>query len=121
MGNVVESCINGLFERADSINYLVCLEQSTSDWTAQAEKCAKQLNLDYSKVASCIDPKSTQGVQFVVENAIATEKLSPAHQYVPWVVVNGVHDSKSENAVRSNFVKYVCDTYKGTTKIAACI
>ena len=49
-----------------------------------------------------------------------TDKLQPAHQYVPWIVVNGAHSQSTENAVQSNMVKYVCSIYKGSVKIDAC-
>jgi interferon gamma-inducible protein 30 len=56
----------------------------------------------------------------MVENAIATEKLQPAHTYVPWIVVNDAHSTSTENAVTNNMVKYVCSIYTGPEKIAAC-
>ena len=52
--------------------------------------------------------------------ALATEKLNPPHQYVPWIVVNGAHSSSSENAIQNNMVNYVCSIYTGPEKIAAC-
>jgi interferon gamma-inducible protein 30 len=52
--------------------------------------------------------------------AVATDKMSPAHQYVPWITVNGQHSSTTENAVFSNMVSFICKNYKGSVKIAAC-
>lgn len=46
--------------------------------------------------------------------------MNPAHQYVPWVVVNDQHTSSTENAVITNMVRYVCSVYKGSIKIDAC-
>jgi interferon gamma-inducible protein 30 len=54
------------------------------------------------------------------EMALATEKLNPAHTYVPWIVVNDKHSTSSENAVISNMVRYVCSVYTGPEKIDAC-
>jgi interferon gamma-inducible protein 30 len=45
--------------------------------------------------------------------AEATEKLVPAHTYVPWIVVNNQHATSAENAIIQNMVRYVCSIYKG--------
>lgn len=55
-----------------------------------------------------------------MEMAVATEKLVPAHTYVPWIVVNGGHSSSYENAIVNNMVKFVCSIYTGPEKIDAC-
>lgn len=44
----------------------------------------------------------------------------PAHQYVPWITVNGGHSSTDETAVENGYVAFVCKNYKGSIKIAAC-
>ena len=52
--------------------------------------------------------------------ALATEALKPAHQYVPWLVADGVHTDAIQNAVGSNLLGYVCKMYKGSKVAAAC-
>lgn len=68
--------------------------------------------MDWNAIKQC--SQSEEGVNYVVEMAEATENLKPAHQYVPWIVVNDVHSSSYENAVVSNMVKFVCSIYTGT-------
>lgn len=46
--------------------------------------------------------------------------MSPAHQYVPWVTVNGKHSDQDESDVEDDMVGYVCKHYKGSVKIDAC-
>lgn len=41
-----------------------------------------------------------------------TESLQPAHRYVPWVTVNGVHTEKIQNDAQRNLVELICKTYK---------
>lgn len=48
-----------------------------------------------------------------------TDRLSPAHNYVPWIVANGKHDVTDENQILDNLVKWACDNFKGE-KIEAC-
>ena len=46
--------------------------------------------------------------------------LSPPHTYVPYFVVDGVHNDTIQNAAGSNLLGYVCQNYKGPNKAAAC-
>ncbi len=52
--------------------------------------------------------------------AVATEVLIPAHQYVPWIVVNGKYSESNQNSLIANMVRYVCSIYTGSVKIDAC-
>lgn len=54
------------------------------------------------------------------ELALQTESLSPAHQYVPWVTVNGVHTEDIQNRAQDDLVKLICETYTGSNKPTAC-
>jgi interferon gamma-inducible protein 30 len=118
-GNFIETCALKLYDKyTQALPFIICLETNSNDWTAQGKKCAQQLSLDWNAISTCAT--SSAGVNYLVEMAVATENLVPAHTYVPWVVVNGVHSASSENAVQANMVRYVCSIYKGTEKIAAC-
>lgn len=97
---------------------MICLESNSYDWVAQGKKCSTQYGLDWDNIYACSNSK--QGRNFVAEMAEVTEKLQPAHTYVPWVVVNDSHSTATENAIESNMVRYVCSIYKGSEKIAAC-
>lgn len=58
--------------------------------------------------------KGEDAIKYEHAIALKTESLSPAHTYVPWVVANGVHNDKIQNAVGSSLLKYVCDNFTGT-------
>lgn len=120
-GNILETCAIKLYPN-DFYNkvlpFVLCLESNSANWTAQGKKCAPQNGLDWEKIASCMT--SEQGNKWQAEYAEITEKLVPAHTYVPWVVVNGQHSQSSESAVESNMVRYVCSIYKGSVQIDAC-
>ena len=51
---------------------------------------------------------------------LLTEALSPAHTYVPWVTVNGVHTEDIQTKAQDDLIKLVCDTYSGESKPEAC-
>ena len=98
--------------------FIICVEASTSDFSIQGKKCATQYGLDWTKINACATSK--EGRQYENEIGEATDKLVPAHQYVPWVVVNNAHSNTTESAVRSDMIKFVCANYKGPIKIDAC-
>lgn len=74
--------------------------------------------MNWASIQTCA--YGPEGVQLHYEYGVKTNSLNPAHRYVPWIVVNGEHSSGSENAVISNMVGFICKTYKGSVKIAAC-
>jgi interferon gamma-inducible protein 30 len=76
------------------------------------------LNLDWNAIYSC--STSAEGIEAIVKIAEKTESLSPAHTYVPWIVVNDQHTQSTESAVSSNMVRFVCSIYRGPVKIDAC-
>jgi len=66
---------------------------------------------NYENVKACA--YNATGNAWEHEVAVITDNLSPAHQYVPWVVINGQHNVKEENAVLNDMLSYVCDNYDG--------
>jgi interferon gamma-inducible protein 30 len=42
-----------------------------------------------------------------------TESLDPAHDYVPWIVLNGLHTDDIQNEASEHLLALVCDTYTG--------
>ncbi|MFQ6663114.1 hypothetical protein Gotur_030752 [Gossypium turneri] len=55
-------------------------------------------------------------MQLLLQYANETAHLKPPQEYVPWVVVN----NQPLGQDFENFVKYVCQAYKGDHKPAAC-
>lgn len=119
LGNVIEACaIKKTDYYTQALPFILCLEDNTTDFSAQGQRCATKLGLDWQAINTCAT--GTEGNKYMLEYAIATEKLNPAHTYVPWIVVNDKHTTSSENSVISNMVRYVCSIYSGPEKIDAC-
>jgi len=118
-GNLIEACAIRKFDYySQGLPFALCLEDNTTDFIAQGQRCATKYGLDWNTINTCATGK--EGNQIMYEFAVATEKLNPAHTYVPWIVVNDRHSTSSENAVISNMVRYVCSIYTGPEKIDAC-
>lgn len=62
---------------------------------------------------------SAQGNALMHAIAQKTAALTPAHQYVPWVVADGQHTEEINDAVTDDLLAYVCKNYQGE-KAAAC-
>ena len=42
-----------------------------------------------------------------------TESLSPAHTFVPWILVNGQHDNKLQMEAMRDLLGLVCRLFQG--------
>jgi interferon gamma-inducible protein 30 len=118
-GNLIEACAIRKFDYySQGLPFSICLEDNTTDFNAQGQRCATKYGMDWSVINTCAT--GTEGNKIMYEYSVATDKLNPKHTYVPWIVVNDKHSTSSENAVISNMVRYVCSIYTGSVKIDAC-
>jgi len=116
LGNMIETCLMNLTQYSPMV--INCME-SSADVIKSAKTCAELFNpeLNWDTVMSCV--KGDLGNQLMHQNALATESLKPAHQYVPWVTINGEHTDDLEKKAMSSLFSLVCSLYKGT-KPEAC-
>jgi len=113
-GNMVEACGQYVYNTtAQWFPYILCLEKGNPPNDGQ--KCATQLSYDWSKINACINDK-TVSYNVMHAIAVATKNLSPAHQYVPWVVLNGKPLYQSYN----NILQKICAAYTGSPKPSGC-
>jgi interferon, gamma-inducible protein 30 len=75
-------------EQAVFFPFLMCLTTHGHAMADFVESCAQSAGLDYREVDNCA--KGPEGDRLQREAATDTGALKPPHQYVPWVVVNGV-------------------------------
>ena len=43
---------------------------------------------------------------------LKTESLDPPHNYVPWLLVDGVHNDTLQNLALADLTALVCQTYQ---------
>jgi interferon gamma-inducible protein 30 len=116
---LIETCVINLYDwYTQALPFIICIESNTTNWNTTGSSCATKLGLSWSDINACTG--SPKGNQFQYEIGKRTNELNPPHQYVPWIVTAGTHNAGAETAIENNMVKYICDNYKGTTKIAAC-
>ena len=119
----MEACALNVTGKQNGLAFSLCLEENldnySDDFTQAGDYCAGVVGVNINDINSCM--QSDLGNQVQHDIAVQTENLQPSHQYVPWVVVNGAHDTNVENQVLNDMLSYICQTYKGTVKIDACV
>jgi interferon gamma-inducible protein 30 len=117
LGNIIETCtiaiVNDLTIYFPFIN---CMEISNLNPKEAAENCGKQFAVPLDQIFNCTT--SSYGNQLEHQMALQTDALSPQHQYVPWVTLNGVHTEKIQNDAQTDLLKLICDTYQGQKPVA---
>ncbi|XP_053739994.1 gamma-interferon-inducible lysosomal thiol reductase-like [Synchiropus splendidus] len=116
LGNMIEACLLNMTDKAFHIIY--CMESSV-DVVNAAESCVALYSSDlrWDAVVNCV--KGDQGNKLMHQNALKTDALQPPHEYVPWIVINGVHTEKLQQDAMASLFTLVCNMYKGP-KPEAC-
>lgn len=113
IGNLLETCtihaLNG--DMTKVMPFIYCMESSHRDPMMAFRLCARKQGVPEERVLNCYN--SSEGNQLEHQMALRTNALKPPHQYVPWVVLNGVHTEKINEQAVENLLKLICDTYTG--------
>ena len=124
--NEIESCSNKyVSDSLTAFNFINCVESNDSKrklvYQDVIDLCTVQTNLTAEQTASINSCWNTQeAIDLHHANALLTGALVPAHEYVPWVVGQGVHNDDIQGQVETSLLQYVCDNYTGDSKAAAC-
>lgn len=110
--NLVETCALHLLSHPNQfMPFIHCLETKPS--VAKAKSCAASLKIEWGPISKCYE--GSEGNFLEHQIAVKTDALKPPHQYVPWIVVDGKHTEKIQNAVQDDLVLFICGNYKGPT------
>ncbi|MFM7858630.1 MAG: hypothetical protein ACKO96_43600, partial [Flammeovirgaceae bacterium] len=116
-----ETCVVKQFTPEFSHNFLICIESIIfsfgQDFKAAANFClANEPKTVVDTIWDCVE--SDVGNRLQHEVADFTEKVNPPHKHVPWVIVDGTHDPKVEDAILNDLLGYLCQQSK--SNIPAC-
>ncbi|KAL4508463.1 hypothetical protein ABPG72_003767 [Tetrahymena utriculariae] len=127
-GNKIEACgAKYLTQNLQYFKLLACIEKNIKTYSGNFDKVLTVCGQDKSvkltqdqvnSISQCAN--NSEGDDLIAVIADKTDSLVPAHKYVPWVVVNGVHDTDVENAVIDNMLKYTCQNYTGPIRLPEC-
>ena len=119
-GNLIETCVTKNFPKNQSHPFLICLEKYIRAFAANFPKatnyCLTNTTINSTLVWNCVN--SDMGNRLQNEVANFTESVNPRHNYVPWVIVDGVHDLYVEDAILNDMLGYLCS--KTNNQIKAC-
>jgi len=114
LGNLLEVCVMKHLDMDSALFLPVisCMEGS-DDPVSSVRGCVRDLapSLPFRPIKDCTNGE--EGNELLHEMGVATESLDPAHNYVPWVVVNKEHTDQIEEAAMANLLGLVCQEYKG--------
>jgi len=117
LGNLLEVCTMAHMDW-DFQTYLPvisCMEGADNPVTA-AKGCLSALStVPYSAVKACAWGAEGNALMHAIANR--TEGLNPAHKYVPWIVVDGVHTEEVEQKAMADLAGLVCSLYKGAKPV----
>ncbi|XP_063146715.1 gamma-interferon-inducible lysosomal thiol reductase [Candoia aspera] len=111
MGNMLETCLIHLHPGLDFL-LIFCMELSV-DVVHSLPLCLKLYAPDISlaNITACVN--GDLGNKLMHENAELTRALKPAHEYVPWILINGVHTEELQSQAQQSLFNLVCKLYKG--------
>jgi interferon gamma-inducible protein 30 len=89
--------------------FILCMENKGDNMLHGVKSCAKKAKMTYSTLSTCYNGKEGKAA------LEAAGRRTGSHQYVPWVSVNGQHNTKAENDLLST----VCSLIEGD-KPAGC-
>ena len=106
-GNIIETCTIQIMGRVKSYGTILCIESNIASFNKNFDKtlehCLKDEDNTLQEIKDCVN--SDMGNYY--EHQMA-QKTDIEHKYVPWVVVNGVHDVDAENQIIESLTDYLC-------------
>ena len=110
-GNLIETCAIQKLGRVNSYSTILCIESNIEgngfDFDKTLEFCFKNDQTTLNEIKECVS--SDMGNLYQHQMA---QKTDPNHHWVPWVVVDGVHDINAENQILESLIDYVCGNDK---------
>lgn len=94
-------------EPSVQLKYIACMINDNYDPEYAGEKCATEVQVDYSSIANC--SVSNMGDLLLKESGERTKALQPRAAFIPTVQLNGKHKLPQEEVLQ-NFFSEVCKT-----------
>lgn len=117
--NMIETCAIFLVDHNSNlyVPFVHCLEKNirVGRTGSAVATCAPLLGSSVSAQDLLTCAKSSVGNAWQHDIAVVTASLNPPHKYVPWLLVDGVHDTDAENEILSGgLVDLLCSRYTGS-------
>jgi interferon gamma-inducible protein 30 len=108
LGNLWAGCVWHKMQDPARMATIYCMEEWGSDFNNLVPDCMRKANAtNADEVTACA--QGSEGAQIQRDNAARTDALSPPHDYVPWLVINGVHNEDLQTRAEKNLTLVICD------------
>ena len=105
-GNLIETCLIHNLGRVESHKKIICIESNIDGFNRDFDKTLEFcLNKDADKIKEINDCVASD-MGNVYQHQMAQKTLE--HDYVPWILVDGVHDTQAESVIIESLIDYVC-------------
>ena len=105
-GNLIETCAIQILGKVKSYDTILCIESNIASFNRNfdntLEFCLKDDNENLELIKECV----TSDIGNLYEHQMAQK--TEDHRWVPWVVVDGVHDIEVEDRIISSLTDYLC-------------
>ena len=105
-GNLIETCAINIMGKQKSYDTIICIEGNIASYSKNFDKtleyCLKDDQDNLALVKECVTSDIGNTYQHIM--AMKTED----HKWVPWIMVDGVHDVAVEEQILSSLYNYVC-------------
>jgi len=109
--NTVANCVKHLYKdkkpHGRDVEFVHCLLNDSSPTMVKAKDCAHSNGLHWDNIHGC----STGLLGYHLQHKEAA--ITPPHDQIPWVMVNGVGESQDQEDLRIHLEEIVCQEYKG--------
>jgi len=104
----MHACALKYFTRSLPLEFISCTEQGKrgQDPTTRGPSCAESFGLDFNPVKTCME--GNEGFELLVANGERTNKLVPSHEYVPWMLFNGIYTKDDNDHAEQDLLSVVC-------------
>lgn len=75
------------------------------------EKCAQRMGLEFREVANCFSSQEGDLLLAQMIGYSTEETTIHGKRYVPWIVVNGKHDEKTQRQSQKNLKRLLCKKF----------
>jgi len=100
-------------DRNKYVDYTICVMTSPYPPSSE-EQCAKEFpDIDNAAIASCTGSKEAD--EALYEMGVIKRDIEPEPDYVPYIIIDGVHDKDLEYEARTNMTALTCERYTGET------
>ena len=105
-GNIIETCLIHNYGKIDSYKKILCIESNIAKYDLNFDRTLDFCFNDDAEQIQAIYDCLKGDLGHIYQHQMAQK--TGEHFYVPWVVVDGVHDIDAEHQIIESLIDYLC-------------